>query len=381
MEQVVAAPSPQGVKEIIRATVNELSAASVEARPKRVFDAALAGRTAQELLAYEVATKPTGSPATKKGKEGQTQKSELWTVYELATACPGGFQIPGLPPPTVPLFLRVDLTSRDLAENSTKILIEQRHSLPADAGREMFRAVTEKQCFIGADYNTEIKSMVDADKEQIFELPDAFHNATGGQCPRWRARTVPMSPRECPRVHTCVVTVTCMAGTDSRTCAAIQYGRPARVPGASLRLAFRAAAERETAPGAIEKPDYTDLDYDTKPTSTTKIDTTKTFGSQTDTSSLSALNFQHVYVSDEWAVVCGDVVDGKCENETLLHCSVHDTCPRRLLIQTRTRPTNSMAETPSVFMILVVVHQSESTRYGLTFPDDFLHVGTGQSSQ
>ena len=25
-------------------------------------------------------------------------------------------------------------------------------------------------------------------------------------------------------------------------------------------------------------------------------------------------------------------------------------------------------------MILVVAHQSESTRYGLTFPDDFLHV-------
>ena len=73
-EQVVAAPSVQDVKEIIRATVNEPSTASDEARLKRVFDAALAERSAQELLAEEVATKPAASPATKKSKEGQTQK-------------------------------------------------------------------------------------------------------------------------------------------------------------------------------------------------------------------------------------------------------------------------------------------------------------------
>ena len=42
--------------------------------------------------------------------------------------------------------------------------------------------------------------------------------------------------------------------------------------------------------------------------------------------------------------------------------------------QTRIRPTISTAETSSLFMIVVVAHQSESTRYGLTFPDDFLHV-------
>ena len=76
------------------------------------------------------------------------------------------------------------------------------------------RAVTEKPCYIGADYNTEIKAM--ADKEQTFELPDAFHDATCGQCTRWRARTVPMSPRECLLVHARVVTKTCMTGTDSR---------------------------------------------------------------------------------------------------------------------------------------------------------------------
>ena len=62
--KVVAAPSPQGVKGVIRATVNELSAASDEARLKRVFDAALTERADQA----------NWKPSHQKGKEGQTQK-------------------------------------------------------------------------------------------------------------------------------------------------------------------------------------------------------------------------------------------------------------------------------------------------------------------
>ena len=59
-----------------------------------------------------------------------------------------------------------------------KILIEPRYSLTAVAEREMFRAVTKKPCYMGADYNTEIKAMADTDKEQTFEFPDVFHDAT-----------------------------------------------------------------------------------------------------------------------------------------------------------------------------------------------------------
>ena len=62
------------MKEVIRATVNELSAASDEVRLKRVFDAALAERAAQELLADKEATKPTGSSATKKAKKGKHKR-------------------------------------------------------------------------------------------------------------------------------------------------------------------------------------------------------------------------------------------------------------------------------------------------------------------
>ena len=88
-EQVVAAPSPQDVKEVVLATVNELITAVPadefapddeldEARQRiklrRVFDAALAESTAQELLADEVASKPLGSPATEKAKKGRHKK-------------------------------------------------------------------------------------------------------------------------------------------------------------------------------------------------------------------------------------------------------------------------------------------------------------------
>ena len=69
-----------------------------------------------------------------------------------------------LPPPAVLLILRVDLTSRDLTQNPTKILVS--------AERENFRVVTEKPCYIGEDYDTELKSTAETDKEKTYELPD-----------------------------------------------------------------------------------------------------------------------------------------------------------------------------------------------------------------
>ena len=49
-------------------------------RPVRqhwAFDAALAERAAQELLAVETATKPARSPATRKSKKGKHKKATL----------------------------------------------------------------------------------------------------------------------------------------------------------------------------------------------------------------------------------------------------------------------------------------------------------------
>ena len=88
-EQAVAAPSLQDVKEVVSATVNELTAAAPtdelapdvelnEARQRiklrRVFDAALAGRTAQELLCRQSGIQANWKPSHQKGQEGQAQK-------------------------------------------------------------------------------------------------------------------------------------------------------------------------------------------------------------------------------------------------------------------------------------------------------------------
>ena len=92
-EQVVAAPSPQDAKEVVSATVNKLITAAPadelapdveldEARQRiklrRVFDAALAERTAQELRPSQLEAQPP------KRRRRAGTKSELWTVYELA---------------------------------------------------------------------------------------------------------------------------------------------------------------------------------------------------------------------------------------------------------------------------------------------------------
>ena len=54
---------------------------------RRDAQEASAEQAAQELLADEMATKPTGSQPPKKQRRANT-KGELWTVYELAPACP-----------------------------------------------------------------------------------------------------------------------------------------------------------------------------------------------------------------------------------------------------------------------------------------------------
>ena len=45
-------------------------------------------------------------------------------------------------------------------------------SFPAAAEREIVRDVTEKRCYIGLDYDTELKSITKTDKTKICELTD-----------------------------------------------------------------------------------------------------------------------------------------------------------------------------------------------------------------
>ena len=60
---------------------------------RRETQEASAEQAAQELLADEVATKPTGSPPTKKSKEGQTQKVSCGRCTSWQPPARGGVQI------------------------------------------------------------------------------------------------------------------------------------------------------------------------------------------------------------------------------------------------------------------------------------------------
>ena len=61
------------------------------------------------------------------------------------------------------------LVGRDLSEFLTKNLTDGGYSLTVSAEREIARDIKENLCYIGVDYDTELKS---TDKEKICELPD-----------------------------------------------------------------------------------------------------------------------------------------------------------------------------------------------------------------
>ena len=67
---------------------------------------------------------------------------------------------------TVPIYesyalphavLRLDLAGRDYTENFLENLAERRYSFTASAARKIACDVKEKPCYIGADYDTELK--------------------------------------------------------------------------------------------------------------------------------------------------------------------------------------------------------------------------------
>ena len=78
-------------------------------------------------------------------------------------------------------ILRLDLAGCDPAENLMKFLTERRYSFTATAEREIVRDVIEKLCYIGLDYDTELKSTAEIDKEKTNVLPDENITAVGAE--------------------------------------------------------------------------------------------------------------------------------------------------------------------------------------------------------
>ena len=61
------------------------------------------------------------------------------------------------------------LTGRDL---SMFLLMERGYSFTANAEKEIVPVVKEKPCYVWLDFGTEHKSLAQADKENVYVLPE-----------------------------------------------------------------------------------------------------------------------------------------------------------------------------------------------------------------
>jgi len=69
-------------------------------------------------------------------------------------------------------ILCLDLAGRDLAVYLMKILTERGYSFTTTAEREIGRDVKENLCYIGLDYDTDLKLIAEIDKKETYDLPD-----------------------------------------------------------------------------------------------------------------------------------------------------------------------------------------------------------------
>ena len=157
-------------------------------------------------------------------------------------------------------ILRV--AGRDLTEHLLLNLAERGHSFTASAVREIACDVKEKPCYIGADYDTELKS---TGKEKTCELPDGNIMTV--------APSVSVSRKFCSS-HTVPIyesvalrhAILCLAGRDLT-----EY-----LVKSERGFSFSATAEKEIVRVVIESFCYMRFDYDRELKSTADFDKKQT---------------------------------------------------------------------------------------------------------
>ena len=90
---------------------------------------------------------------------------------------------------TVPIYknytLYLDilrLTGRDLSMFLMMNLLERGYSFTANAEKEIVPVVREKPCYVCSDFGTEHKSLAQADKENVYVLPEGYVITVAFRC-------------------------------------------------------------------------------------------------------------------------------------------------------------------------------------------------------
>ena len=157
---------------------------------------------------------------------------------------------------------------RDPTEYLMKILTERGYPFIATAEREIVWVVTEKQCHISLDHDTELKSTAEIDQDKTDVFPDenivtvAPNVSVSRKC--CSSHTVPIC--ESCALHHAIVRV---AGRDLTE----YFMKNLTEQGYS----FSAAAKREIARDVKKKLFHIGVDYDTKLKSTAETDKERTY--------------------------------------------------------------------------------------------------------
>ena len=176
--------------------------------------------------------------------------------------------------------LRLDLAGRDLTENLMKFPTERECPFATTAERECVWDVKENPCYVGADYDTELKSTAEIDKEETNEIPDGNIIIVGAE--RFRCVEVLFQPFS--RIHGTSFQNNMKCDVDFHKEA---YANVVPLGGTAI---FQGIVEHMTKELTVLASSTMRSRWLLHPISSTRYEPSRPASSQTETSSLSELN-------------------------------------------------------------------------------------------